>query len=313
VSLSGSQSRASDTTSEWVLNWTLPLEHSRNVNVTLEQSPNPLGDDFEATASVQQALPVGSGVGYGFAGSSSGNYRAQAELQGHAGLVGAEVARRDGSEGWRVGAIGGLAVTSAGVMPSRTLSQSFAVVKVADYSGLTVMLDQRPIGTTDQHGRVLIDRVRPYELNRVSLDPREIPLDAELRTESMTVTPAWRSGPVVAFPIERVRAATMRLVLEDGVPVPSGAMVKVGERAFPVALDGFTYVSGLGEQTRARVAWASGKCEFELDPVSSGGDVASLGTSSAAGSAVSWARVPMVAPPEASIRRSILAGVAGCC
>jgi outer membrane usher protein len=277
LNLTGSQSHATETSTELMLSWTLALAKSRNVNVSLHHSPDPYGEDFEAVARMQQSLPVGSGFGYSISGSTTGNYRADAELQGHAGLVGAEVARRDGVDGWRVGAIGGIAITNAGVIPSRTLNESFAVVKVADYSGLTVMLDQQPIGTTDAHGRVLIDRVRPYEVNQVSLDPREVPFDAELRTATMTVTPAWRSGPVVAFPIERVHAATMRLVLENGTAVPSGAIVKVGDRSFPVALDGFTYASGLDTKVRAQARWADGQCEFELDAVSSGGEAAALG------------------------------------
>ena len=277
VNLSGSQSRSRDTSTELFLSWTLPLKKSRSVNATLEHSPDPYGEDFEAIATLQQALPPGSGVGYTLSGSSSGNYQALAALQGRAGLVGAEVARRDGNEGWRLGAIGGIALTSAGVIPSRTLSQSFAVVKVADYAGLTVMLDQQPIGTTDAHGRVLIDRVRAYELNQISLDPREIPLDAELSSDTMTVTPAWRSGPIVDFPIERVRAVTMRLVLESGVAVPSGAQVHIGTRKFPVALDGFTYVSGLGEAVQAHVVWNGGGCEFALDAVPSSGEIVPLG------------------------------------
>jgi outer membrane usher protein len=277
LNLTGSQSRASESSTELMLSWTLALEKSRNVNVSLHHSPDPYGEDFEAVARMQQALPVGSGVGYSLSGSTTGNYRAQAELQGRAGLVGGEVARRDGSEGWRLGAIGGVAVTGAGIIPSRTLSQSFAVVKVADYSGLTVMLDQQPIGTTDAHGRVLIDRVRPYESNQVSLDPREIPFDAELQTATMTVTPAWRSGPVVAFPIERVHAATMRLVLETGVPVPAGASVRIGDRSFPVALDGFTYASGLDRKMLVQASWApDGRCEFELEAAAAG-EVVTLG------------------------------------
>ena len=38
----------------------------------------------------------------------------------------------------------------------------------------------------------------------------------------MTVTPAYRSGPVVRFPVTRASAATLRLVLPDGTPVPAG-------------------------------------------------------------------------------------------
>jgi outer membrane usher protein len=277
LSLSASQSRSRDTSNELFLNWTLPLEKSRSVNATLQHSPDPYGEDFEAVATFQQALPPGSGVGYTVSGSSTGNYQALAELQGRAGLVGAEIARRDGNDGWRIGAIGGVAVTSEGVIPSRTLSQSFAVIKVADYAGLTVMLDHQPVGTTDEHGRVLIDRVRAYELNQISLDPRQIPLDAELRSDTMQVTPAWRSGPVVEFPIERVRAVTMRLVLETGVPVPSGALVHIGTRKFPVALDGFTYASGLDDSVTAHVVWNGGGCGFELASVPASGEIVPLG------------------------------------
>jgi outer membrane usher protein len=264
LGFSASQTRARESNTELFLSWTLPLADNRTVNVSLQHAPQAESDAFEAVASVQQALPPGRGTGYLLSASSQGNYQAQAEYQGRAGLVGAEIARRDQLSGWRLGALGGLAFTAAGVMPSRTLDESFAVVKVADYSGLTVMLDQQPVGVTDAHGRVLIDRVRAYETNQVSLDPREVPLDAELSTATMTVTPAWRSGPIVAFPIERVRAATMRLELEDGQAVPSGATVHVGTRTFPVAIDGLLYVTGDGRHSDARAEWPTGACVFEI-------------------------------------------------
>jgi outer membrane usher protein FimD/PapC len=69
----------------------------------------------------------------------------------------------------------------------------------------------------------------------------------------------------------------MRLVLEDGLAVPSGAVVVMRGRSFPVALDGFTYVNGLAEPVTARAHWPNAQCEFELDAVSSGGEVAALG------------------------------------
>jgi outer membrane usher protein len=282
LGLSASETRSRESSTEVYLSWTVPLTDNRTVNASLQHTPGVQGDEFEAVAGIQQALPPGTGVGYLLSASSQGNYQAQAEFQGRAGLVGAEVARRDGVQGWRLGALGGVAITDAGLMPSRTLTQSFAVVKVADYPGLTVMLDQQPIGVTDAHGRVLIDRVRPYELNQVSLDPREVPLDAELRTATMLVTPAWRSGPVVEFPIERVRAATLRLVLPDGQPVPSGALVEVNGQSFPVAIDGFLYVTGVGEPHGARVSWQTGTCSFELPPAAAA-EIVDLGTITCAG------------------------------
>ena len=48
-------------------------------------------------------------------------------------------------------------------MPSRRLDQSFAVVEVADYPGMTVFVENQPIGRTDKKGRVLLDSLRAYE------------------------------------------------------------------------------------------------------------------------------------------------------
>ena len=47
---------------------------------------------------------------------------------------------------------GGLAITGAGVMPSRRLDQSFAVVEVADFPDMTVFVENQPVGRTDKQG-----------------------------------------------------------------------------------------------------------------------------------------------------------------
>ena len=41
----------------------------------------------------------------------------------------------------------------------------------------------------------------PYDTNQVSLDPAELPLDASLSSPTAMLTPAYRSGAVVRFPI----------------------------------------------------------------------------------------------------------------
>ena len=94
------------------------------------------------------------------------------------------------------------------------------------------------MGRTDRRGRVLLDSLQPYETNTVSVDPLELPFDASLATTAMTVTPAYRSGPVVQFPVTRASAATLRLVQPDGTPVPAGARVTTVREQVPVARNG---------------------------------------------------------------------------
>jgi outer membrane usher protein len=261
------------------LNWTLPMSDRRTASLGVEHSPGQTGEEgFEAVASLQKSLPPGAGAGYYMAISSSENAQLDYFYQGNAGLVGVQYARRNDQDGWRATANGGLALTSAGIMPARTLNESFAVVEVADYAGLTVYLENQPVGRTDSKGRVMLDSLRAYEANAVSIDPKELPLDASLATPDMIVTPAYRNGPVVRFPIVRASAATLRLVQADGTPVPAGASVKTREEEVPVALDGLVYLTAASGRQDAVAEWTGHRCAFAFERPDLGDPQPDLGT-----------------------------------
>ena len=279
LSLIASQRFGEDDGLELFANWTMPFGERKTAAVALQHSGGDApGDGFEAVASLQKNLPPGSGVGYRMLVSSDNDGQAGYSLQGRAGMIEVDVARRNGEDGWRAEATGALAITSAGIMPTRRLDRSFAVVKVADYAGLTVYVENQPIGRTDAHGRVLLDSLRAYERNNVSIDPQQLPLDATLVTASMDVTPGYRSGPVVSFPVEHASPATFRLVLADGTPVPPGAQVTVAGRSAPVAMQGLVYLENAAGRHHAVAEWADRRCSFELARPEDAGPVPDLGT-----------------------------------
>ena len=148
----------------------------------------------------------GQRLGYNVSLSTRDEANLGVAYQGHAGLATLDYSRRGDSSGVRAGATGGVAITGAGVMPARRLEQSFAVVQVADYAGLTVFLDNQPIGRTDAKGRVLVDALRPYQRNEISLDPTQVPMDGAIDQSAIGVTPAYRSGALVRFPVTRAMA-----------------------------------------------------------------------------------------------------------
>jgi outer membrane usher protein len=260
------------------LNWTLPFGDRRTAAMSAQYSPDmTAGEELEVVASMQQSLPAGAGTGYYVALSSTENAQLDYFLQGDAGLVGVQYARRNGTDGWRASASGGLAITGAGVMPARRLDQSFAVVEVADYPDMTVYVENQPIGRTDSKGRVLLDALRAYERNAVSIDPKELPLDASLATPAMTVTPAYRSGPVVRFPVVRASAATLRLLQEDGTPVPAGARVTTRNEQVPVALDGLVYLTAAAGRHEATADWLGTRCVFTFGRLEQGDPQPDLG------------------------------------
>lgn len=279
LNLSASRNTGSDTSTNLFLGWTLPLGNRRTASVSLEYTPDSTDQDsFHAVATLQQSLPPGSGSAYYLSVSSQQEAQLDYAYQGSAGLVGVQYARRNDQDGWRAHGSGGLGITSAGVMPARTLNESFAVVSLADYAGLTVYLENQPVGHTDSKGRVLLDSLRAYEINKVSIDPRELPLDASLAQTSMNVTPAWRSGPVVRFPVVRASAATLRLVQSNDTPVPAGAVVKTRSEQVPVALDGLVYLTDAAGQQQATAEWNGGRCSFSFERPAQAGPQPDLGT-----------------------------------
>jgi outer membrane usher protein len=280
-----------DDSTDLFLNWTMAIGERRTAAISLRQSPRAeSGETFEAIAYLQQSLPAGSGVGYYASISSSDNAQIDYAVQGSAGLVGVQYARRDGVDGWRANASGAVAITSAGVMPARRLDQSFAVVKVADYPDMKVYVENQPVGRTDAKGRVLLDSLRAYESNSVSIDPKELPLDASLATPATAVTPAWRSGPVVRFPVVRASAATLRLVLPDGTPVPAGARVTTRNESAPVAMDGLVYLTAAAGEHDASADWPGHRCVFAFERPEGGDPLPDLGTVTCAGTG--YGRVP---------------------
>ncbi len=280
VGLIASRTAADDSSLDVFLSWTMSLGQRRTAALSLQYAPDAeMGESLEAVATLQQSVPPGTGTGYYASISSSMDARLDYALQGRTGRVDVQYARQDDIDGWRAGAAGGLAITSAGVMPSRRLDQSFAVVTVADYPDITVYVENQPVGRTDDKGRVLLDSLRAYERNGVSVDPRELPLDASLANPKTSVTPAYRSGPVVSFPVARASAATLRLLMPDGAPVPAGAQVSTEREQAPVAYDGLVYLSQAAGRQRATAEWPGHRCSFEFkrpagtDPQPDLGDV----------------------------------------
>ena len=119
---------------------------------------------------------------------------------------------------------------------------------------------------TDAGGRALLYNLRPYEANRISIVPEDLPLDTAIAAAATILAPPYRSGVIARFPVERVRGGTFRLVMEDGSPVPAGATVTLQGASFPVVLNGVVYVTGFDHGVSAEAAWSGGRCLFRLEP-----------------------------------------------
>jgi outer membrane usher protein len=216
---------------------------------------------------IQRDLPLGEGFGYRLRASDKGPRQAEIDYQNRYGTYTAEVAQADGKTGERVSASGGIGVISGNIFMSRTINDSFGLVRLRGYPDVRVYSENQEIGRTDAGGEVIVPRLLPYQKNTLRIEQGDLPFDAEFDVLARDAVPYARSGVVVEFAVRPARGAIVRILREDNSPLPAGAVVRVvgQESDFPVALDGDAYLTGLMPRNRAIATWRGQECAFEFD------------------------------------------------
>ena len=206
------------------------------------------GGGTSVDASVSRPALTAGDVGYRLGAARGGIDRVAADLSylGNAGYYAAQVERTNGVSAARVSARGALIVGRDGVLAADRQTGSFAVVDTDGEAGVTVYRDNRPIGTTDRRGKLVVADLRAYEATKISLDLLQLDDTVVVDRTDRWIKPASRAGVAVRFAMRRTTTAHVTLVAVDGRPIAPGARVAVnGGAERPVGLDGAVYVDDL--------------------------------------------------------------------
>ena len=228
-------------------------------------------------AGMMQNPPLGVGTGWRVDGASSGTYDLDVRRQYQAGEFEVEAARNQGINGQSLFVSGAATVLDGDVRYARQVPGSFAVVEVGDVANVPIYVDNQLMTHTNQSGRALVPNLRPYEDNRIGVDPLDLPLDTSIGARTIVLAPGYRTGVVARFPIERIKSATLTLVLANGKLVPVGAMVHYKGQVFPVVRGGVVYLTGLDHAQSAPATWDDQLCTFRIPVPASHEPVPDLG------------------------------------
>lgn len=167
----------------------------------------------------------------------------------------------------RAEAQGSVSLIDHSFFASNTIYDSFAVVDTDGLGGVHVRNENRDIGVTSAKGRLLVPELRSFDLNHLSIEPSDIPLDAVLETATRQVRPQDRSGIVIRFPVRLSHAALLRLVGADGAPIPIGSTARLANgEPVPVGYDGEAYLPGLSSHNDVQVERSDGgRCVVHFD------------------------------------------------
>jgi outer membrane usher protein len=232
-----------------------------------------------SSARVDQRYELPLGPGFGYRTSLEAGDRRGADLEVAANTdhayYSAEMSRLDGAHGWRGETRGSIALLGGEVFAAREISDGFAVVDTSGFEGVRVYLENREIGTTNAHGRLLVPSLRPYESNQLRVESSDLPLNARIDSPALRVAPYYRSGAIASFGITATADVLLRVLDRDGRPEPEAASARVDGNAlwFPVGLDGRLYLQDVHAGSTVEVASDGDRCSFAIGalPASAGG------------------------------------------
>lgn len=248
------------------LTFTQSFDASRTLALAAEGGQGSGAARDELRASFAQTTPVGEGHGWRASATRRGDYDAWWQQRLRAADLELQASRNGGQVGQSAQLRGAVSWLAGSWRAARSVDGSFAVVDVAGLPDVPVYLENHLVGRTDERGRAVLPNLLSYQANRITIDPMDLPLDIAIDSRTLVVRPAFRSGVVARFPVQRINPGTFRLRLPDGTAVPTGAEVQLNGGVFTVAMDGFTYVTTLDHGTAGTARWTAGRCVFRVEP-----------------------------------------------
>jgi len=258
------------------LYWSMPLGRWSSVSAAAQHS----ADADNLTLEANHGVDSDQG-GWGWrAQTTLGDRRASQAQVSQLGRYGAwdagvfhvqgEGATADSTSGF-ASANGSLLLMERHLFAMRRVYDAFALVSTDGIADVPILLENRLVGTTDDDGLLLVNRLNAWQNNRLAIDPLQAPADVRLgRTETLAV-PQSQSGTLVRFPMRHSLSVQVVVTGEDGKPVAAGSPVWL-DGADPatepsltvVGYDGLLYLQDPPPGARLKIRQNEGFCETLL-------------------------------------------------
>lgn len=179
----------------------------------------------------------------------------------------AQVAHQNKQTTYTANASGSIAYMAGQWRFTQRVTNSFGVVQIPGYEGVGVYMDNQLVAHTNNQGYAFIPDLRSYDSNKISFDPTAIPIDAHVSKSVLHAVPYYHSGVLLKFDINHHRDGLLTIVLENGRPIPAGAMVQINQQTelFPVGYQGEVYLAGFKKHNTITATWHTKRCQFTLD------------------------------------------------
>lgn len=153
---------------------------------------------------------------------------------------------------------GAVVAHAGGITFAQSLGESSALVHAPAAEG--AMLGTGGGVRLDRKGYGVAPGLRAFQDNTVSLDPKGMPMDVELKESLQRVTPTLGAITLLRFETVSGRAVVIKATRKDGKPLPFAAQVfdEQGREVGVIGQASKAFVRGIAERGRLQVVWSSG-------------------------------------------------------
>ncbi|MCP4213845.1 MAG: fimbrial biogenesis outer membrane usher protein [bacterium] len=244
---------------------------------------NSMGYQFRDTKSgddkhelrVQKNSGSGKGFGYNLAineegGDTGGSVRA--EYRDELTILAASCRRSADNTSGELSLAGGIGFFDTGLYFGRPVIDSFAVVEVEGLDNVPIYQNNSLAGIAGKDNPLLIPSLSSYQESRISIRPKDLPINFEFVEREQSVKMGQRGGALVTFKAFKFMAVegNLYLTLPDGgrkslSTMPVEIEVDGQKRTSFTGQDGYFYLENLpiGEHL-LRVRRSEGDCEVSL-------------------------------------------------
>lgn len=149
-----------------------------------------------------------------------------------------------GQQGFRAGLRGSVAYAGGEVWMARPITQGVVIADLKE-SNIDVTANNRPVGKTNQSGRVLIPDLASWKENTVAVDADALPRGYTTSNESsFRFRPRFGGVHEVSLGIKQ--PGYIAKILVNGVPLQSGAQILIADKPFVHSAAIGAYVIGVG-------------------------------------------------------------------
>ena len=167
----------------------------------------------------------------------------------------------------RLSASGSVVGLPGGVEFARRIDDAYGYVEMPGFPNVTVMQDNRPVGTTDANGNLFLPKLISNFPSKISIDAASVPITTDIASLEQVITPGYRGGAMATFEARADLSRMVTIARPDGTPVERGVQATrlADGKTYRVGYDGEAYIEAVnGRATTFEVADSRGPCRFDL-------------------------------------------------